>query len=1800
MNLRQSILTLILFASSAMTLMGQCDVTLGAPILDNSTGSIEILIDGAINNDLSAADQGLCGVELYFNHESIRDISIRLESPSGQSIILVGPSTGAGGPTDFTYWGLEFVPCDSTAMPDLPILGDVFTTEDNWGIFGNYNGQYYPQQGCLEDYDAGPVNGIWTLSFTDVFSFDEGAIDSIKLTFCDSTNVYCQECFASGGTLPAINSDYCESDPALNLEVEPVFEMEPPVDLYHYNYLIVEEGEVIGAIEDPNLTSYNFGTYQVCGISSLIGQTEDILDDVIGTDYNDLLDLFDDSDYCAALSTNCIPINIIEVPDTILTVDTICLGEVLTLDGNQYTETGEYVISFSQSFCDSVSILNLFVIDNQASIIADSDTISCLDGDVVLDASGSIVSPSTTLNWFKVNDVIDPSIAGNEIITVTEAGVYGLSAITGNCADTAYHEIFNDESIPSFTFNVDTLSCNDPAVLIDMTPSIELQSLQWTGPLSASIEDIFVATSGTYYIEGVALNGCLGRDSVFVVEDLDVPVPIFEGDTLTCAIDTATIIAILPDSISFAYVWDGPNIVEGFGFGDTVQVMQDTTYILRLQNLENGCIEQYEYDVLIDTVRTNFTIQSTIIDCDTPESIITVNPAIDTIDYKWANQDQGFVGIGDTISVAEEGMYQLVTTTSNGCIDTFSHIVVKDTLAPVVNVDDVIISCLMDSVQLVTTTLETDLTYYWSGPGDFESTEMSPFVSNPGTYILEATNSFGCMVRIMANVYAGAGLPDLIFDLSDTLDCNVDVITITPNDTTNLRFEWLSDGIVDTTAHIVDVEFSGAYTLIITDTISGCNLLYEVMVPDDFEEPIPEVEVATIDCNTPMVTLNTTFEMAVDSLRWTSEVGFTSTDQSPNITEGGEYYITAVGFNGCIFTDTITVIDDTGLPILSTDVPLLDCISSSVDISFMTDDDTDSLSIRLPNGDLVGVNTLTVLMPDTYMAIATSLSGCVDSMEMVVLQDLTPPVASLLTDGQIDCIETTTTILVDDNEEGLTYEWTGASIISPLGVDSVIVDAAGMYNVVVTDTANCTTDLTINVESFIDFPIVSATVDTINCTTSMATIALDVPANTISITWEGPSEIDQDITNFSTAINGTYTATVTADNNCETEQNIVVVMDTIKPVIEVMSNGILDCDTEMITLTSTSNISGSTFEWTDPNNSILTGASVDVGAAGNYDLAVMAPNTCITDTFIVVEADTLRPEIITGEDHIFSCADGKLFLTIETTTNITSYAWEGPFSFESDIEAPLAIAPGIYTVTVTNDLGCFTSAEISVIDDTQGPEIMVRDTFVTCDELAVPLPLETNDTEVSFTWDAIDFSSELQNPETNVVGQYIVYAISDRNECVTVDTVDVSFVEVLPVFEIESSNINCYQSQTILKALDVEDDISAIWTDDNFNALSEDTLLVEMADSFYLLVMGNNTCIDTVKVVVEEDFYEADLEIQLNEPFQCDNTEVTLEGVLVNADNMDDFSVNWSSSNGTIISDDQSFNANISGEGTYVLTILNSVNGCESVDSIELIKEAQSLLGISIEGEDPNCLGLYDGSISVVNVEGGFGPYEYIFNNGTPQQEPMISNLGAGEYTIEVVDSIGCSIDMDFELFDGLDLIVLAESDTLIIVGDTINLNSIFNIPDEEIASISWSAHNSDYSCDDCFEAPVTPLINTYYTLSATSIDGCEGSSEVLVRVNRNPIIEVANVFAPGSENNGLFYIQQTQGIEKVLSMSVFDKWASRMFWVTNVFPADPSAGWDGTYKGQYVNPGVYVVVVELLLRSGEVVTYAGDITVLR
>ena len=59
--------------------------------------------------------------------------------------------------------------------------------------------------------------------------------------------------------------------------------------------------------------------------------------------------------------------------------------------------------------------------------------------------------------------------------------------------------------------------------------------------------------------------------------------------------------------------------------------------------------------------------------------------------------------------------------------------------------------------------------------------------------------------------------------------------------------------------------------------------------------------------------------------------------------------------------------------------------------------------------------------------------------------------------------------------------------------------------------------------------------------------------------------------------------------------------------------------------------------------------------------------------------------------------------------------------------------------------------------------------------------------------------------------------------------------------------------------------------------------------------------------------------------------------------------------------------------------------------------------------------------------------------------------------------------------------------------------------------------------------------------------------------------------------------------------MSVFDRWGEKVFETT-----DPNKGWDGTYNGKDLNPGVYTWVVSLNYSDKETLTKSGTITLVR
>ena len=69
------------------------------------------------------------------------------------------------------------------------------------------------------------------------------------------------------------------------------------------------------------------------------------------------------------------------------------------------------------------------------------------------------------------------------------------------------------------------------------------------------------------------------------------------------------------------------------------------------------------------------------------------------------------------------------------------------------------------------------------------------------------------------------------------------------------------------------------------------------------------------------------------------------------------------------------------------------------------------------------------------------------------------------------------------------------------------------------------------------------------------------------------------------------------------------------------------------------------------------------------------------------------------------------------------------------------------------------------------------------------------------------------------------------------------------------------------------------------------------------------------------------------------------------------------------------------------------------------------------------------------------------------------------------------------------------------------------------------------------------------------------------------------------------------QGVQK---LQIYDRWGEMVWEGTNLPLNDESVGWDGTHNGRPLNPGVFVYVAEVTFIDNSVLTFEGDITLIR
>ena len=142
-----------------------------------------------------------------------------------------------------------------------------------------------------------------------------------------------------------------------------------------------------------------------------------------------------------------------------------------------------------------------------------------------------------------------------------------------------------------------------------------------------------------------------------------------------------------------------------------------------------------------------------------------------------------------------------------------------------------------------------------------------------------------------------------------------------------------------------------------------------------------------------------------------------------------------------------------------------------------------------------------------------------------------------------------------------------------------------------------------------------------------------------------------------------------------------------------------------------------------------------------------------------------------------------------------------------------------------------------------------------------------------------------------------------------------------------------------------------------------------------------------------------------------------------------------------------------------------------------------------------------------------------------------------------------------------------------------------------------------NYTINGLLKPTVASFKPTQYTVTLYSIDGCNAQDRILVRVDNEPNIYIPNVFSPGDQNgdNDIVYIfaKDTQ-VRQIKSFSIFDRWGERVFEDFNFQPNDPAHGWDGHFRGDLLNPAVFVYVAEIELIDGRLLLYKGDVTLVK
>ena len=286
--------------------------------------------------------------------------------------------------------------------------------------------------------------------------------------------------------------------------------------------------------------------------------------------------------------------------------------------------------------------------------------------------------------------------------------------------------------------------------------------------------------------------------------------------------------------------------------------------------------------------------------------------------------------------------------------------------------------------------------------------------------------------------------------------------------------------------------------------------------------------------------------------------------------------------------------------------------------------------------------------------------------------------------------------------------------------------------------------------------------------------------------------------------------------------------------------------------------------------------------------------------------------------------------------------------------------------------------------------------------------------------------------------------------------------------------------------------------------------------------------------------------------------------------------------------------------GNYTV-VVTDVEGCTDVVMFD-ISEPDAIQFIFGDQSQIQCFGETAEFTVDTAFSGAGGPYTFTVNNGVQQELGQTVQLLGGDYVITVIDSSGCFIDSTITISQPPEITLDIGPDITVTLGDSVMLEIISIGGAFPIDSFIWTSTGNDLSCINCPTPWITPATDATVNLTVVDSTGCRAQDELLVFVDASRKVYIPNAFSPNNDGiNDVFEVFTGLGVREIELMYIFNRWGDKVFEGRNLTPdSRGSGGWDGTFKGELLNPGVFAFVVQVSFVDNKVITYNGEVQLVK